>query len=567
MLRHLRAATVICVSVIFLSACNNVPDHRKYIPKDASLVAGINLKSLGKTIAWNMVTGSKLFKEMQKKVPENNGSNLMSGIDKAGIDALNTFYVYLKSDNRFNNGIKVTGLVPLNDAGQWETYVKNNFPKAAITDHKGIKSAALGTDMYVGWNKNLLIIINVIENKPQEPLIDPADENYPPQENPTPAPPVAAAPIDMAAEMDIAFHVADDNTINNNKNFTKLENSGHDITLWINYEQIMSQYMSDPATAAMGGVSLSPAFWKETAFACGFDFKKGKITGDMTYYSSDEMAGIYKEFGANNADKDMIARMPSQNLDMMLAMHLSTKGIKAMMDKTGLLGLANSGLSTQGTDVDNILDAFTGDMAFTMNDLIVKNATGGNQPARDGSRNTDGSISYVIKINNKAKFSRLMDIAKASGMMMPVNQGYAVPVSEHDSFFIAMNDNYLAVSNRYATAGGILAGEYKAAKLPAEAAKQLEGHPFALYFDIQRVLQNINPGSYIPREDSVIYSESKKLLTDFSINGGNFKDNAMQSHLELNFSNKEESSIITLLDFGMKINDAIEKNNSSRQGY
>ena len=62
-----------------------MPEYASYIPKDAIAVAGVNLRSLSKKIAWNMITGSKLFKEMQDRMPQKNAKDAMNGIEKAGI--------------------------------------------------------------------------------------------------------------------------------------------------------------------------------------------------------------------------------------------------------------------------------------------------------------------------------------------------------------------------------------------------------------------------------------------------------------------------------------------------
>ena len=542
----------LCVS------CNHMPDHIQYVPKDASLVAGINLKSLSKKIAWNMITGSKLFKEMQKRMPQKNGTDAMGGIDKAGIDPFNTFYVYLKTDKRFNNGIKVTALVPLSSADDWEAYVKKNFPQSEIKQHNNIKETSLGNNMYMGWNKNLLIVINVIDN-PQD--FNGARRYYDYHkdgENGNDAQAQKSmTPEDMFAELDVAFSVANDNSIKGNKNFEKLQNDGHDLTMWINYEQIMNQYMTDGNMASqMQGLTLATAMWKDAAIACGFDFKKGKITGDLVYYSSGEMADIYKEFGATNASKDMIERLPSKNMDMMLALHLSPKGVKQILDKTGVLGLANSGLSAQDINVDKVLDAFTGDMAFVMNDLSVRNEAVANSGFTE--QKTNVTMSYVLKINKKENFNKLLDIARNTGMLLPNGTGFVVPVSSRDSMFVVVNDEYAVASNKYADATAILQGTFKGNKMP-ESAAQIFNHPFAMYFDIQQTLKDIEPGRSLAASDSFIYQESRKLLTDFSINGGDFRNNAMEIHVEVNFTNTDESSIIALLDFGMKISDALQK--------
>lgn len=534
MLRFSRIITLLAISVLILSSCHSKPDHRKYIPKDAAVVAGINLSSLSKKIAWNMITGSKIFKEMEKKVPKKNGSDVMSGIDKAGIDVLNTFYVYLKTDNRFNTGMRVTALVPLNDAAAWEAYLKKSFPQANVTEHNKLKVTSLDGNMYMGWNKDLLIIMNVLSDNAG----------------------------DMATEMDNAFAVTDDNSIKANKNFEKLEGAGHDLSMWVNYDQIMSTY-NDRMSPNMNGVSLSKSMWKETAFACGFDFVKGKITGDMTYYTSKSMDKIYKEFGTEHVNKEMISRIPGNELSMLVAAHFSTKALKDMMDSTGVLGLANSGLSAQGTNVDNVLDAFTGDMAFAINNLSVT-STPATKDIPYAMQNTNYCMSYVMKINKKANFDQLMNFAKQAGML-PIGEGYMMPVSARDSVFVLSNNDYAVFSNKYANASNILHGNKDGQPLNSNVAANVNGHPFAMFIDIQETIKRIDLNTIMSPQDAGIFNESKNLLTNIAFNGGEYKDGAMQAHMEINFTNKEESSILTLLDFGMRISDAMEKSRAAQQ--
>ena len=542
MLRNTRFAVVLFfVAAVLLASCSKSPDHRKYIPKDAAVVAGVDIKSLGKTIAWNMITGSKLFQEMQKKAPQKNTADMMSGIDKAGIDALNTFYVYLKTDNRFSSGIRVTAIVPLSSSSDWESFVKKNFPNAAVKSNKGIKSAALENNMYVGWNDKLLMVISAEKS--------------------------GGSTVDMGLEMETAFNISNDNSITSDKNFTKLESSGHDITLWINYEQIMNQYMSDNMASRMGGISLSTDMWKGTAFACGFDFEKGKITGDMSYYTSGEMTAVYKELGSANADKDLVDRLPKKDMDMMVALHLSMKGIKSLLDKTNMLGWANEGLSQMpDMTIDKLLDAFTGDMGFTVNELSLERNTGDFMERSEPEIKSKTRFCYVMKINKKENFQTLIDMASKTEMMLQDRRGagsYVVPMSANDSFFISTQYPYLVVSNSYEMTKNAADGPDKNATLPPAVASQLTGHPFAMYFDVQQAMSRLSPGPLGNPSDSMLFAESRKLLTDITMTGGEFKNDAMATHLEVNFTNKEESSLMSLLNFGMRISEAMEKHNTN----
>jgi len=51
-------------------------------------------------------------------------------------------------------------------------------------------------------------------------------------------------------------------------------------------------------------------------------------------------------------------------------------------------------------------------------------------------------------------------------------------------------------------------------------------------------------------------AESKKLLNNISVTGGAFRDNSFDYHLDINFMNTDENSIINLMDYGMKMSDA-----------
>ncbi len=540
---------IIVLSIVLLSACNSMPDHARYIPKDAVVVAGINLKSLSKKIAWNVITGSKLFKEMQARIPEKNAKDAVSGIEKAGFDFSNTFYVYVKSDNRFKGGNRITGLAPLSDAAEWETYLKTVFPKVAVQQHGDIKEASLGKDMYVGWNKNLLIVINVLPAAPDYNSLTGGDNKA--QEQPS---------LDMttiSAEMENAFKVTKENSIIGNSRFVTLEKEGHDITFWLNYEQLVGQ-MSGSLAEKMS-LSVTGEIWKDAAFATGVDFVKGKITGDMHYYVSDAMKEIGVEMGAANADKDMIERMPADNMDMMFAIHLSPKAIKLLLEKMNMLGLANLGLSTQGSSVDGVLDAFTGDMTFAMNDFSLKSEkvvdSFMGMAVVHNNQKPSMTMSYVIKINKKENFQKLVKMVKDMGLQT-MGSGFVIPISASDSVYILMNDQYAIASNKYAYATGFLEGKYKSQKKSDAVTSVVMGHPIAFFTDIQQFCKNIDGSITNSSQDSLMINESKKLLNNISLTGGSFSNNTFDYHMDINFLNKEENSIIALMDYGMKMSDA-----------
>jgi hypothetical protein len=376
------------------------------------------------------------------------------------------------------------------------------------------------------------------------------------------AAPAAKQGIDdaaMSAEMESAFAVSKDNSIIGNKRYIALEEEGHDVLFWLNYEQLMTQYGGD-VSEKMGGLSLSNNLWNGAAFTSGFDFVKGKITGDIKYFMPEQMKEIGVQLGAKNADKDMMERLPSQNMDMLLAMHIAPQGIKATLEKMGLLGLANEGLMLQDMSVDKVLDAFTGDMAFIMNDFSLKSETVIDtflgQAVPHQNQKPSLTMSYVVKINKKDNFQKMVQLAKDNGLKS-LGNGFVIPLGEKDSVYIMMNDQFAVASNKYANVTGFLDGTYKAQKMSGPVASTVMGHPWAFYLDIQQMFKNIDNRSVSESaHDSAMIAESKKLLSSISFTGGEFKESALSYHLDVSFMNTDENSIINLMDYGMRMSDA-----------
>jgi hypothetical protein len=77
-----------------------------------------------------------------------------------------------------------------------------------------------------------------------------------------------------------------------------------------------------------------------------------------------------------------------------------------------------------------------------------------------------------------------------------------------------------------------------------------------MVMDISQMVKNIDQAVVSNSHDSAVLEVSKKLLSSICINGGTFKNNSFGSHIDINFTNSDENSIIALMDYGLKISDA-----------
>jgi uncharacterized protein YacL (UPF0231 family) len=549
---------ILAVALItVLYSCNSVPDNARYIPKNAIAVLGINTKEIGKKIAWNLITGSKLFDDIKK----NQGATTLDP-EEMGIELMGTTYVYIKSDKRFANGNKVTCLVPLDDAGKWMDFVKKTFPGVAIKEWNNRKSATLVEGMYASWNDDLLVIMNAI-HIPQDYTALAADaETDTLMAEPAPVPPVVDE-TQIAAEMENAFTLTKENALTENKNFTKLEGKGHDITLWINYDEIMASYGNEGMTS-ITGMSLSNVLWKDAAFTAGFDFEDGRIAGDMHYYSPEEMKEVAKAMGKDNIDKEMLQMLPLKDPDFLFAWHLAPAGLKGTLEKLGVLGFINLALVGQNLNLDYILDAFTGDMAACVTDfklvqqqaqpLVEVDADSVLINVNDSKYTSDGTLVYILKINKKENLDKLLAMSVANGTIQSAGAGvYTVG----PSLSLMVTDKYMGLSNKKDKLQAVMQGQYSKDKAH-EVISKSQGHPFTMFVNAASMIGAANPAMTSQR-DSTMLAESRKLITNASFSGGEFKGDAFRYNMSINFTNKEENSLLQLMDFAIRMGDAAKQ--------
>lgn len=523
--------------VLGFTACNNMPKQAAFIPKDATAVISINAKGLSKKIAWNVLMGSDLFDEMKKELPD---SAAVSGLGDAGIDVLNTIYAFTKTDERFSGGTKMTAIIPLNDVKKWEAYLQKTFPGMAVKDVKKRKEAKLGNNLYAGWQNDMAIVMNTLS---QYPSYDMANGDT--------SAPMAKDEDVLPQEMDAAFHLSKENSLVKDKRFAQLDAEGHDMCLWVNYDAMMGS-MSKGMGSIAGGLAMSGKLWKNAAMATGVDFEKGKIAAGVKYYVSEELQQVYKEYGSPAADKEMITMLPKQNMALMATMHLTPKALKATLEKMGMIGFMSLGLAETGLTNDDVFDAFSGDMAVAVNDFAVKKET----IAMEGMEpftSTKPSADYLFsaKIGDKAKMMKLINFTVSKEMVKPIGDNVWI-VGDDDTAYIVANDKFLVVTNKLPVANNFLAGVYKSQSAPAIVKEEIYGNPAGIFADFQALLANIQFTNE-EQKNSQMAAEMKRLAQNFIASGGEFKDDCFKYKAEFNFVNKNENSLIILMDFAARM--------------
>lgn len=538
----------VLIAFLFLApSCNKMPDHAHYIPKDAFVAVGLNTKALTKKVAWSTITGSKLIDEI---MTQSSGLDQIKNLEKAGVDPYNTFYTYIKGSDKRSY---VVTLIPLKNAMTWESFMKATFNGIVVKELKNRKEARISENVYAGWTNNLMIFLAVSDLSADATAI--ADEE---------SSQIVAAPVDealLSSYLESAFNVTAEHSVIEDKRFKSLENANYDLEFWVNTDALMSAYGSQAMASYTGGFGLADKLWKNTVFAAGVSFDKGRIVADLIYYASDDMKEVYKEYGKENVDKEFIQKLPGQGLDYLMAFHLSPEGLKKMLEKMNLTGLANMALAEQKTSLNEILGAFNGDMILAVNNFSVSRQRELMFPDDSSSAvnnyKTDMDVVFALKLNNRQSFIKLLDMAVASDLLVKVDdQTYTLKSNATDTPIVLVSDKYAVIANKGGWARAFAVSDGKKQNMPMIVKDNIYGRPFGMFVDFQEIAKGLKAYTHNNTEDSVTFAEAAKTFENYVLNGGKYENDAFRYKMSLNFVNKDENSLLQILNMALHIKNA-----------
>jgi hypothetical protein len=543
--------------LLLLGACHRTPDHAKYLPKNALMVAEVNTKELSKKIAWSMITGSNLWERLRgakSKIDSAKQSEFIKNMQEAGVDELNTFYAYLKNTGANDKEACFVALIPLKDAMKWESFVKKSFPEAKPKDKSKRKEARLTDEIYAGWTNNLLILVSVQKSESTNSYYEGvlASKSQ-----------LVDEEVLLASHLESAFNVTKENSFLADERFASFEKQKHDLGFWVNIDAVMSNYGSRNIDAMTGGISLANTMWRNSAFSAATNFEKGAIVTEMLMYSSDELKEINKKYSPKNVDDDLVNRVSGAGLDYIMAYRMSPEGIQMTIEKMGMLGLANGYLKEQNLSIQEIMSAISGDMVFALNNYTQTKETllfdSTDESSAFSNYKTDMDVLFALKVNQKKSFEKILKLAIDFQMLQKVNANtYKIKsIGQRDSSLILVNDNFAVFSNKPRNAQNYLSGKYvkQNSKIISDYVHK---QPFSMVFDFNNWAKRVGGVMASNAADTMVYKAAVDVFQNFVFNGGTLENNVYKYSMSINFVNKKESSLTQLFEFGKVLQKAQE---------
>jgi len=533
--------------VISVFSCNKIPNHAKYIPKNALGVFAVDMDKLSKKLIWNVLTGSEIFDEMQKDIKNEESKKAMKDFSNIGIDPATTLYIFYTGNMKDENHPCL--LAGMKDVSKFESFLSKNYPAITVVDNKEFKSCLIESKFILSWNKEAAIA-TMINNRfsyetdstgaeivVPEAVNEEKDKNY----------------------LKELFALNSTNAITSNDNFKKLQNDGHDFSLWVNYEELYKQN-KDLNTAELKAF-IKDDYFRDAALATGFDFEKGAVDMEMDYYFSKELAAIYKKYSNENMDEKLVNSIPSKDIDLLVAYNLKPKMIEDFLKEFKLDGLANLGLVAVGTSMETILSAFKGDMVFALTDMKLKTKDTTQNPDIYVSDMPDFNLTYAMNVNQLSSLQSLLDKGVSQSLLVKNGNTYSMPYSDEGA--LMFDKDKLVFSNQKTTAQAFMENKGNAKEgLPADVWKNIVNNPITMYANIKKMMSVI-PMEATSEIEKQLLADLQSMFTYAQIYGGKMKGNA--NHLEGNlyFSNKEENAMIQLINLGIKMKKEQDSRNKN----
>ncbi len=524
---------------MFLVSCKNNSTSGLAIPKDAAMVLQVNTSSLTSKLSWEEIKATNWFREMAKDANDSLAKKMLENPENSGIDLKGDLVYFMKKQGK-GGYMVLEG--KLKDAAAFEAMVKQ-IKTGATTQKDGDLSYIVTDDNnIVSWTSNQFFAMSD-------------------------APFFAMNPYGMDENSDVKFPtdslkkftkdllaLKSDDALTKDDRFNDLVKADGDVHFWINSDQTLSNMGSYLSMLKVGSLL------KGNALAYSLNFENGKIAVKAKSYFGEEMSKLMDKYASRNVDKDLINRIPSQNVVGVMAMNFDPAIIKEFLVAAGVDGMLNGMLGKQGLSVDDLVNASKGqflvsisDVTVTKKEKVIPAFYEGGEPYTYTTTEPEMNFLFATSVNNKATFDKILGLAKEE-------MGNSMEDTSKLNF--KANNEWFAVSNRNSTVDQFMAGGNNKFAF----ADKISGHPFGLYIDLQKAMK-AGASTMENAGDSAAFDASLKMWEDVVATGGEYKKGVATMEFVVNLVDKSKNSLKQINEYGDKIFAAKQLRRKNNEGF
>ncbi len=562
-------------TAVVLSSCSKTPDESRYIPKTAGVVVDLNAKQLTTKLVTNGITMDKLFDAAQTKDTANEMMKAWKDAENSGIDLQSHFFAsFVFQGQPAENKSYISLTASLKDADKFEGYLKKNVANFSLKTQNDFKYIwEEKQHAVIGWNKSAVIYISAVNPNNLEKYAPGGSSapDYPSDEEPVvdsavavPAALVAteddAVIKNWVAEVDHLFHLKKDESAGTIEPFAKLLKEDADAGIFVNPEAIYNS----------GQFTMIPANVKklmEGSFYTGtVNFENGKIVFNGHSYMGKELAAIYKKYGKKEIDMDMLKKYPSQNVTGFISYAFDFRMIGDIVKATGMDGMVNLMMGKSGLSMDDVLNAFEGQLTYVASDFAITKKESPYFPG-EFTEKPDAKWIFSLKVGNKDAFNKVMTSPMLKEVFTREGDHYTVVNPMAAATMPAMS-----ITEKYVTLGSdsVLLQEYLGGKghikLPDGIESKVKGSMIGGYVDLEKVT-SVLPEDKVDEDEKVVVKKAKDLLKDVTFVSKADGGDVQHGEAVLTFKNKDQNSLVQLINLGTETVKVMQAKKAKEKAY
>ncbi|MFN9854868.1 MAG: DUF4836 family protein [Bacteroidota bacterium] len=533
--------------LICMTACSSKSlKEAAYIPKDASLVAVVNVKEL-KTkfkksdLNIDSLLTSLINQQYIKSSPTKMGDTAFTVYTHIPSDVelkMEKLICFVQSKTMADNSIAYS--INIISSNEGEKMVSDSTTLRLMKDFNVQEEKSFKTffstmqNARVSWNDEIgMVTFYFHEPKPVYDTLEmifkmPAKPNI---EN------------ESKAEVAQFFNQALDKSMASVVPFTEMFKEKADGYLFTSSNSSIATLKNSPLN-----LPKLEELLKDNYTAATLHFEAGKMRIQSTNYVNPLLGSLFRQYAGPVVNWSLVNDYPQGEINMLALASFQPALIGGFLQQLELKSFADNYLSKSGLTLDEILKAFKGELAVVASDIKMQDP--------DPMKRKDelslqrgmpaGKLFVRLPVGEKASYQKLMETAVKNGWLVKRGKVYqSAPDYSLPMFVMGDENNLFIASDSTVYAEYLAAAGKKNTFLTGSPFQSYKAAAALLYMNIASTFRGLTPAdeSYSYHRASDIIASTLKEMT---VVNDNFDGKAAHSNLEITMQDTKTNSLVSL---------------------
>lgn len=549
-MKTIHAYRLLAVWLIFFTACSSkTPKEAAYIPKDAALVAVLNIEEVKNKLKKGRLNIDSLTKSLFKKEYFSYDTSYSGEvktftriIKEPVIPATQIEKVLLfvqtktLTDNSVTYSINILGMADNLNNIFYQPNGQKAINEPIIQDEKNFKTFYDSISKYrMSWNDEITMVTYFYHEV--KPVFDTLEMTFKMPADPN---------IQQESKSEVVqfFNQSLDKSMASVDYFTDMFKEKADGYIFTSSNSSIQTLRNSPLNFPQLEELL-----KDNYTCATLHFETGKVRMQSTSYFNPTLSSLLRQYAGPVINWSLVKDFPQGTINMLAMASFQPEIIGGVLRQLELKSFADNFLSKSNLSLDDVVKAFKGELAVVVSDISVKEPdpmTHRDELSLQVGKTT-GQLLVRIPVGDGNSYRKLMDAAVKNGWLMKTGNVYrSVPEYRLLNVFVMGDEKNLFIASDSSVYANYLANAGKTNEFINQAAfRQNNAATSLFYFNIAATLQGMQAADLdysISRSFQIVSSHLKEL----TVTNDNFDGKSLHNNIELTLQDEKTNSLVSL---------------------